>query len=467
MAISGGLVGAGMPNNREIWLMRKIGLWLNPLLLLVGLVGVSFVLGKPTGAVNWSAIRAVALESDDWGLQGFVPDGAGWTGLDRESINPGAFPDVYWSSTLEDSSMVADLCAVVERFRGWDGLPAVFQPNYVMSAEGWIETGGEGRWRRFDLPDLDPRYSRPGLWNAVSNGTRAGVWYPEFHASLHYDPAMRRQTAQVNEGAAAATRRGIMLFPGGEQARELGDWRSIAELSVEYDHSLSLFFDLFGRWPGSVIAPDYTWSAKHEDLWASRGLRVIQGKREQRNPHWGAGLKGRMAKLWGRSAERMRHPDRVYLERNCRFEPVQFENPAAVVTSCIQETDRAWERGEPAIVETHRINFVHTDPAVVSTGLEALSEYLSALTSRSEALPVFLTDWEISQLQVAGTSWCVRAGGIVVRNGTNSRRVIVVPADAVALARKQAGLHSASTFPLLVAVERGHSIFVASDSTRI
>ena len=93
--------------------------------------------------------------------------------------------------------------------------------------------------------------------------------------------------------AAAATLRGIMLFPGSERARELGRWRSTGELEDELDQALAVFRGVFGRSPGSIIAPDYTWDARIEDIWESRGLTVVQGKREQINPDWLPGRTGR------------------------------------------------------------------------------------------------------------------------------------------------------------------------------
>ena len=454
--ISGGPAGGRIPLDGVFLVIKRLS-WFVLILVFVGLLGITLILGKPTGSVDWRALRAVALESDDWGLQGFIPAADSWEGLDRAGIAPGSFPEVYWSSTLEDSTMVADLCLVMSRVQGRDGLPAVFQPNYVMSGLGWLGNGGDGAWHRFDLPDLDPRYHRPGLWRAVGEGIHSGVWYPEFHATWHYDPALRKAAALQPGDAAKATGRGIMLFPGSERARELGLWRESADLTGELDHSLEVFQRIFGRLPGSVIAPDYTWSARHEDLWESRGLRVIQAKREQRNPEWGGSLIGRLAKAWGRSLERVDHPDRTYLERNCRFEPVQTEDPAAVVSACLEETRQAWRRSEPAIVETHRINFVHTDPAVVETGLNSLADYLEELTRPGEFAPIFLTDWEISQLQGHGTSWCVRSGRVVVRNGTRSSRLMTVPVEALNRAQQQGDLRSTPIVPLLVVLRAGQT----------
>ncbi len=377
--------------------------------------------GQPS-AVDWRRLRAVALESDDWGLAGFVPSVEAWAGLRREDLSPGRFPDVYWHSTLEDSAAVADLAAVLGTARGRDGRPAVLQPNYVMSSLDW----SGGQWRRHDLPDLPASYRRPGLWPAVSTAIAAGVWYPEYHAAWHYDPQRRRQAVAAGGAAAAAAERGIMLFPGSEDARELGPWRPLVELSAELDAGLAVFERAFGRTPGALIAPDYTWDGRCEALWESRGLRVIQAKREQRHPGLPPGVAGRVLKVLERQWSRARHPGRTYLERNCRLEPVQAPDAAAVVAACLEQTALAWRRGEPAVVETHRVNFAHGEPGVATAGRRALAAYLGGLADLGEPAPVFLVDAEIAALTRRGVSVAEIGGRQVVRNGSHSRRLAVI-----------------------------------------
>lgn len=399
--------------------------------LLLVLLALAALSGHAGSAVQWSRLRVVAFESDDWGLQGFVPAAEAWDGIDRQVVAPGRFPEVYWGSTLEDSSDVALLCGLMARQLGRDGQPAVFQPNYVMSALEWEAEPAPGHWMRYDLPDLGPRYQRPGLWRAVEAGIRAGVWHPEFHASWHYDPQRRHESALTAGDARTATERGILLFPGSEAARELGWWRPLPQLAGELDSSLRTFDGLFGRAPGAVIAPDYTWQARHEDLWQSRGLTVIQGKREQRNPDWGTGQRARWAKLWGRTCDRLRHPQRVYLERNCRFEPVQASDPAEVARACAEQTVRAWAAQEPAIVETHRINFAHTDPRIAREGREAFARYFEELREWGGPGPWYAVDSEIAQLERSGVSWRIRGNELLLRNGTRTRRIVAVPTAAL------------------------------------
>ncbi len=418
---------------------------------------VAFGTVAPRSVVDWRSLRAVALESDDWGLAGFVPAADSWDGLDREALQPGRFPPVYWQSTLEDADMVRSLVDILAAHRGQDGIAAVFQPNYVMGSLAWDSK--TENWIRYDLPNWPPQYPRPGMWEAVNHGRALGVWHPELHASLHYDPARRRADGLSTEVAKAATERGISLFPGSEEACELAPWREKSLMAAELDHSLQVFEAAFGRPVYSIIAPDYTWHAAVETMWQCRGLRVIQAKREQRNPQWLGGKAGRVQKYLDRQWARLAHPGRVYLERNCRLEPVQAPDPEMVVDRCVADARRAWQLGEPAIVETHRVNFSHTDPAVVATGLAALDSFLAQICELPKG-PVFLSDSEIAQLTRRGTSWRVAGETLVVRNGSHSARLVAVPL------RELSALGWPEMQPLLVRLAAGEVRTIAASELR-
>jgi len=406
--------------------MKKMTKWVVFATVLLIFSAVSFLTMEAPQMIDWGHYRAVVFESDDWGLAGFVPSSKVWEGVSREELIPGNFPAVYWESTLEDSLMVHDLCSIMASVVGADGLPAVFQPNYVLSSLSYEKEASGWYWRRYDLPDLPPVYRRPGMWTAVQEGIQKGLWYPEFHATWHYDPAMRLESAVESPLARRMTKAGVTLFPHSEKARELGPWRSAGDLYSEFYQSASLFQKIFQRSPTSIIAPDYTWNGRIERMWQSRGVMVIQGKREQRNPSLPGGMFGRILKVLERKWAILDNNGRVYLERNCRLEPVQAPDAEAVVAACVRDTRKAWQRNQPAIVETHRVNFAHTDESVVRIGQDSMKKYLNTICSDPELLPHFLVDSEVAQLEGRGVSWVFRGNKLILRNATHSRRIIGV-----------------------------------------
>ena len=69
------LDGGGEPLRRirsSIGIVVAVGLGLM-------VVSLALVISRQRSAVDWCKVRAVVLESDDWGLCGFVPDSTVWS----------------------------------------------------------------------------------------------------------------------------------------------------------------------------------------------------------------------------------------------------------------------------------------------------------------------------------------------------------------------------------------------------
>lgn len=391
------------------------------------------VWGHHRSAVDWHRHRVLVLSSDDWGLCGFLPDTTVIASVDRQALAPGQIPDVYWHSTLEDSAMVAELGAVLGRHRGRDGLPAVLQPNYVMASLSYHrpEPDSLPTWTEHVLPETPPGFERPGLWTAVRSLQQAGVWHPELHGRLHYDPDLRRQRTAASKAVQQAAALQILPFPGIDTAWELGPWRDLDLIAREFEQNLDQFTVAFGSPPRSVIAPDYLWEDEHEDLWVDHGLRIIQGQRQQERTTW-RGNQGRLQKVLHRVWTRWWRADRVYIDRNCLFEPVQQSAGQNTTQRARAEVQAAWNRGEPAVLQAHRINFVHLDPQVRALGLREVDRLLTELAPGE---PLYLVDGELADLKRRGTAWAVRGDQVIVRNLTRSRRLVVVPPPALAAVR--------------------------------
>lgn len=433
---------------RQRWVLGSVllGLFLS--------LGVGMVWGRSSSLVEWRQQRAVCIESDDWGLCGFLPDSTAVALVDRVALAPGHFPDVYWHSTLEDSAQVARLAAVLGEHHGRDGLPAVIQPNYILAS---LEYRSDGNWRERILPAAPSGYERPGLWRAVREARQAGVWQPELHGRWHYDPQMRRQRTAASGPIQLAAEAQILIFPDIERAWELSPWRPRDLLVREFRDNLRAFEALFGTRPRSVIAPDYVWDDHHESIWLDGGIHTIQGQRQQRKTVW-RGLWGRARKVVHRTVQRWWHRDRSYLDRNCIFEPVQQLDAHGVTEAAVAGVRQAWRRGEPAVLEAHRINFVHLEDDVPELGRQELAILLEDL---DQDAPLYLVDHEVSQLQRHGTSWAVRGTRLVLRNYTRSRRLLVVPADALNLLNHLQGNEMDTEEPLLVSLAPGETRILA------
>ncbi len=74
---------------------------------------------------DWARLRAVVLESDDWGLCAWSADDAAWRALADTPAFRSTPGRAYGRSTLESAADVRALCEVLLAFRGADGAAPV------------------------------------------------------------------------------------------------------------------------------------------------------------------------------------------------------------------------------------------------------------------------------------------------------------------------------------------------------
>lgn len=386
--------------------------------------------------VDWRHLKAVVLESDDWGMCAWVPDEPAYRALaDTPAFRaPAARP--YRRSTLEHAMDVARLAAALLEFRGRDRLPPVWQANTVMATPDFAGL----RPPRFEgdplpilrYPEFPARWRRPGLWEEVGRARDAGVWWPELHGLLHLP-----QTAWL----------GALRAGADDAVRAHGHECFVCaavEAAAEYDpaeppearaRSLALavecFRERFGRPPESLCAPDYRWDERLEADAEALGVTVIQGRSERVGPRF-----RRLRHAIGRLHWRSGRGHRFYPPARTAFEPRGEAAPDARLGAAAAHRGAraAWGRGQPAVVSSHRLNYAHLDEAWPEAGRAALRDLLARL-ARDGAL--FLTDAEARSLHERG--WSLRAGAgrealLRYYGPPRARARIPAPADATGVA---------------------------------
>ena len=358
--------------------------------------------------LDWRRLKAVVLESDDWGLCAWVPDEQAYRVLADTPAWRGATGRVYGRSTLEHAADVARLAATLLEFRGGDGRPPVWQANTVMATPDFERLRPplfEGEALPLvHYPEFPSRWQRPGLGAAVREATEAGVWWPELHGLVHLPRAawlhaLRRGISDARR----AHEQQCLVCEAVEAAAEFDSSEPAALRSESLALAVERFRACFGRAPSSLIAPDYRWDARMEDDAESLGLTCIQGAAEQA---------GHPFPRLRRLLHRYRWPDargrRFYLPPRTAFEP-RGQHARGVrlgAAAAHRAARRAWGRGQPAIVSSHRLNYAHLDSAWTEAGRAALRDLLALLAADGA---VFLTDAEVRALH--DRAWSVRPVG--------------------------------------------------------
>jgi hypothetical protein len=142
---------------------------------------------------------------------------------------------------------------------------------------------------------------------------------------------------------------------------------------------LTLFEQLWGYQSKSFIAPCYIWSRSLEPVLGRHGVRYIQGMLNQFEPVLEPGYiykkrfhyQGQQNKLGQR-----------YLIRNVFFEPAT--NPGFDwVGDCLNRIETAFRWNKPAIISSHRVNYIGwLKPANRDNNLKLLKMLLQKIINK-------------------------------------------------------------------------------------
>lgn len=338
----------------------------------------------------------ILFQSDDWGRVG-LRDKEGLEQLRSAGLSLGERPYDYY--TLETSEDLTALQATLRRHRDSAGRHPCLQTNFVLGNLDFskMSLGGWQQLRLLPLAEGFPEgWSRPGLIDGYREGISDGLFQPALHGTTHFcRTAVERSLEARGErfdllqtlwAAGTPYIHWRMPWIGYEywDPERVEDDRFLPE-EVQKEligSTVGAFAKLFSALPRSACAPGYRANNDTHRIWSQHGIRVAQN---------------------GPGAAIPPHFDRhevLQLSRTVEFEPAT--DPDMSVEACLRQADSCFERGIPAIVSIHSINFHSTVRDFRSGTLKLLDEFLGAVESRHTDL-LYLHDEELYSLIQSGS----------------------------------------------------------------
>ncbi|MBK1654994.1 hypothetical protein [Allochromatium vinosum] len=329
--------------------------------------------------------KILVIESDDWGSIR-TSSAAAYAALVARGYR---LDRSCWSvDALETDEDLLALYEVLDRFRDRRGRPACITANMVMANPDFAAIGasafGEYAYESV-AATLERSPERRGVTRLWREGMQSRCFRPQFHAREHV--RWRPWLMALHEGSREAletfdhqmcgvplkaSQEGRSFFEPVYTDPALGADAG-PEIAKMVREGIALFEAQFGFRPLSTVAPNCAWTDEAERAWAEGGVRYLQGGFLQ---YGGNGDRVRAHYL----GERTRHNGR-YLVRNCTFEPAKDARGDGWKRS-LAEIARAFRFGTPAIVTSHRVNYVGSvDTANRERGLSQLGLLLEGVTA--------------------------------------------------------------------------------------
>ena len=201
-------------------------------------------------------------------------------------------------------------------------------------------------------------------FNLWKNAIDEKLMYPQFHGREHVNvPLWLEELRNGNQELLDAFDLGTWSVPENKSSiinlQASLDW--IDERPKEYqegyiNEGLSLFEKIFGFKSITMIPNNFILGEQLHEVLKNNGIKVIQGMKYQKLP-LGEDV-NQKRRIIGRFIGSENGQQIKYFVRNGQYEPTQMPANYDSVDGCLKEISNAFFWNKPAIINTHRLNYV-------------------------------------------------------------------------------------------------------------
>jgi len=318
---------------------------------------------------NWKGWRTkrkiVVLESDDWGSVR-MPSKEVFNALLQEGISVNKCPFMRLDS-VADANDLKYLFDTLTSIKDGSGRSLQITANTIVANPDFKKIR-ESNFKEYFFEDFQTSIERiypggriPELWN---EGIRQELFFPQLHGREHVNYnrwltdlqnkdqealiAFEHNVYGVSKSIAKKNRHSYLAsFDFDEKKQELEALQTITD-------SVSMFQSSFGYSSTSFIAPNYVWSEEIEKALAENHISYIQSSKSQLLPIYSRKKgNGYLKHFTGQ----VNANNQLYLVRNCMFEP-SITGVERALNDCIAQIKIAFMTGKPAIISSHRLNYI-------------------------------------------------------------------------------------------------------------
>jgi hypothetical protein len=306
--------------------------------------------------------KVLVIESDDWGSIR-IPNIETQEYLAKESLIKSTDPFSAYDC-LESADDYEALFEVLKKHRDRLGNRPVLTANMVM-ANPDFEIIKESNFQSFFFESFEKTYENyypnQRTFDALKQGIKQKLIFPQFHAREHLNaPQWLRRLQNGDERFLKAF--DVKYFAIDDQAAENNranlmasyDYQNEAELDfvkISIAEGLQIFEKTFGFTSKTTIAPCYVWNEAIEDVLNQHGVKSLQSSYIQQKNN-----KGKHERVWQKMGN-SNNLNQKYFVRNVLFEPA-LSNNINWVDKAMESIAIAFFWGKPAVVGSHRINYV-------------------------------------------------------------------------------------------------------------
>ena len=331
--------------------------------------------------------KIVVFESDDWGTVR-TRDLDALNYLKGKNFETEDSNFVRYDS-LESSEDLSRLFEVLTSVKDSKGRNAVFTPMTIVGNPDFSAIK-ENKYEEFVIEPFTETAKRYNgseqVLDQYKQGMESEIWQPEYHGREHLNHLRWLRGLKAGEKGL------ITPFKVESFGFNLVDGKRIRDHLAAYDpefiediplleksliEGLSMFYDIFGFRAKYFITSKSPEPKQFEQPLSDHGIKYLTRYKLQRYPLGNNNYQSEFNWLGKRN-----HNEQILITRNAAFEP--SENPHLDwVDNCLSDIRLAFQLKKPAVISSHRVNFVgRLSEKNQSSGLKTLETLLKQIVKR-------------------------------------------------------------------------------------
>jgi hypothetical protein len=354
--------------------------------------------------VGWSSNRKIIIiESDDWGSIR-MPSLAAFERLQKKGVllSNGDALRYNVNDTLAKEDDLTALFETLVRYKDINGNPAVFTPICLV-ANPDFEKIKENNFQQYYYESftqtLDKYYGTNKIINLWNDGIKNKLFIPQFHGREHLNVTAWMKALQENDKHThLAFEEKCWGFNNKnaynisyQAAFDIENTDEIIQQEKIIKEGLVLFENIFGYSASFFVPPNGPFNNNLEKTAAVNGIKYMSSAKIQ-NEAFGQGKTKKKLHYLG---QKNKYNQR-YITRNCFFEPSQKGKDW--VESCLNDIEIAFRWNKPAVISSHRVNYIGTLNEINrENGLFQLEKLLKKIINRWPSIE-FMTSNQLGDL---------------------------------------------------------------------
>ncbi len=313
---------------------------------------------------GWRSKRKmVVFESDDWGGVR-MPNRNSYQKLLDKGIKVDAFHYDYLDC-LESKEDLNNLFEVLSRFKDSNGNYPVFTFNTVMANPDFDKIKAN-HFQEYFFEDFQVSYQKywgVDLLPIWQKAIQEKLIVPQFHAREHLNVSLWMKALQGNyKEVLTSFEHGYTGMWGKTPSQSHSHYLAAFHPTDANDsvhkqeiliNGLKMFENKFGYKSETIISCNYVWNTGIEKAAKNMNVKFIQGQRAQLKPDE---KNGKLIPVFHYTGQKNNF-GQIYSVRNCMFEPSENINHDWV-NNCLKQIAISFLWNKPAIISTHRVNYI-------------------------------------------------------------------------------------------------------------